>query len=249
MRREPTLSLSGALLILGHHEPRRIGQIDKLLGGIILGAGAGAGLAALSMPALAPLAVFAAAWGWVEQKNQAIELLTAAMRGFNQRVVKTAGYERRQLIYAAHTIITISAFFEAFHEEVTKIPQQQLHLTEEEKKRITATGSTLSDTHTFIDALYRSEIPAPSPVHGFEANAFYVREWMAGVAPKLASYLRDFKVGRELKVKWENVIIAGVERYRSHYLKLAATVPEYMVWTLLGEHAATRSAMGAALLG
>ena len=47
MRREPSLTLEGALRILGHHEPRLIGKLDKILGGVILAAGAGAGIAAL----------------------------------------------------------------------------------------------------------------------------------------------------------------------------------------------------------
>jgi hypothetical protein len=42
-------------------------------------------------------------------------------------------------------------------------------------------------------------------------------------------------------IHWSAIIENAVERYRSHYLALAATVPEFMVWAMIGEHAATRS--------
>ncbi|GAA3204240.1 hypothetical protein GCM10020216_003510 [Nonomuraea helvata] len=41
----------------------------------------------------------------------------------------------------------------------------------------------------------------------------------------------------------ERIPDAAIERYHSHYLSLCATVPEFLVWASLGEHAATRSAV------
>src|ERR1700683_3029853 len=43
--------------------------------------------------------------------------------------------------------------------------------------------------------------------------------------------------------RWKAVIDGAIERYRSHYLAVAATVPEFCVWAMLGEHAATRTAI------
>jgi hypothetical protein len=60
MRREPSLTFQGALAILGHREHRVIGRLDKLLGGVILAAGAGAGIAAAGPAALAPLGMIGA---------------------------------------------------------------------------------------------------------------------------------------------------------------------------------------------
>ncbi|GAA3204234.1 hypothetical protein GCM10020216_003500 [Nonomuraea helvata] len=108
MRREPSLTYRGALAILGRHDRPRIARLDKLLGGVILTAGA----VALGGTALAPLAVFAAVWGWVDQKNEAISLLRAALDSATDRLMKTSGYERHQLICAAHTTIVMAAFFE-----------------------------------------------------------------------------------------------------------------------------------------
>ncbi len=49
MRREPGLTFEGALRILGKPEHSKIEAIDKLLGGLILGAGATSGLVALGV--------------------------------------------------------------------------------------------------------------------------------------------------------------------------------------------------------
>lgn len=140
MRREPSLTLRGALAILGHHEPRLIGKLDKLLGGLILTAGAGAGLAALGAPALAPLGIFAAMWGWVEQKNEAVRLLRQTLDAASGKIIATRGYGRRQLIAAAHTTIVSSAFFESFREQIDKNILEELQITGAEKERL-VTGS------------------------------------------------------------------------------------------------------------
>ena len=47
MRRDPALTYQGALQLLDRYDHRQIEKIDKLLGGIILGAGAAAGISAL----------------------------------------------------------------------------------------------------------------------------------------------------------------------------------------------------------
>ena len=77
MRREPSLTVRGALMILGHHESEVIAKLDNLLGGVILATGAGAGLAAIGFPVLAPIAAIAAVWGWLEQKNETVKLLVS----------------------------------------------------------------------------------------------------------------------------------------------------------------------------
>jgi hypothetical protein len=44
-------------------------------------------------------------------------------------------------------------------------------------------------------------------------------------------------------IEWGFVQGRAVERYRSRYLELAASVPEFMIWAMLGEHAATRASV------
>src|SRR6185437_16477710 len=79
VRREPSLTFEGALRILGHHESRLIGKLDTTLGGVILAAGAGLGVAAAGGPVLGPAAMFAAVWGLTDQKSEAVSLLGKAI--------------------------------------------------------------------------------------------------------------------------------------------------------------------------
>src|SRR5215469_11316227 len=113
MRREPSLTVKGALEILGHHDRPVIEKLDTILGGAILAAGAAAGVHALGAPALGPVGLWAAIWGWTEQKDAALSLLRKALDSATGKLHGSAGFERRQLIAAAHTTIVAAAYFEA----------------------------------------------------------------------------------------------------------------------------------------
>jgi hypothetical protein len=241
MRREPSLTLRGALETLGHYEPKLIGSLDNVLGGVILAAGAGAGIAAVGAPALAPLAAFAAVWGWVEQKNEAVRLLRQALSGVSRKLQGTAGTERRLLVAAAHTTIVAAAFFESFHEHADKATRKKLDLTDSRKKAVihAFSGDEIGDlTKTTLDYLYAAEVPAPSPSRGYEENIPAILAWIISLTKRLSDLVGD-EILRDYL--WNPVLDGAVERYRSYYLALASKVPEFLVWAMLGEHAATRS--------
>lgn len=241
MRREPSLTLQGALAILNHYEPGIIGKLDKMLGGVILASGLGAGIAAVvAVPALAPLAIFAAAWGWVEQKNEAIELLRQAIGSISHRLLGTAGVERRKLIAAAHTTIVVAATFEAIREHIGKEAFKQVALTQQEKKYLIASGRDTFRAH-ILDTLYASEIPAPSSSCGFEENIHALYPCVRTICDNFVEFFSGLALLQRIRLDVRAATEAAVERYRSHYLALAATVPEFCVWAMLGEHAATRT--------
>jgi hypothetical protein len=113
MRKDPALTYQGALQILGHRDQRWLKRIDLLLGGAILAAGA----ASLINP-IASVAAFAAIWGWIDQKNEAIRLVQEALDGLPARLRVTAGLERRQLVIAAHSTLVVAAYVEVLREEL-----------------------------------------------------------------------------------------------------------------------------------
>lgn len=237
MRREPSLTFEGALRILGHHESRLIERLDTILGGVILAAGAGLGLAVAGGPVLAPAAVFAAIWGLVDQKSEAVGLLGKAIGAVSGKLAGTRGYERRQLIAAAHTTIVIAALFESLQEHARKQLPGQLKIMDAEKEVLIGRGPS----PTVYDALYATEVPAPSPPYGFEENVEQVKAWCADFADVLDYFLRGLSGTQNAGIRWKEVVKGAVERYRSHFLALAAKVPEFMIWALLGEGAATRA--------
>lgn len=56
-----------------------------------------------------------------------------------------------------------------------------------------------------------------------------------------AAFLNGLALTEGIEIPWKTIVNKAAERYESHYLALAATVPEFMIWAMLGEHAATRS--------
>jgi hypothetical protein len=84
VRRDPALSFRGALAILGRHERPLIDRLDRLLGGIILGSGAAAAVTAIGGVVAVPVALLTAVWGWIDQKNEAMQLLRDLAGGLSK---------------------------------------------------------------------------------------------------------------------------------------------------------------------
>jgi hypothetical protein len=242
MRREPSLTFEGALRILGRHELPGIVKLDKVLGGIILAAGVGAGVAVVGPAVLVPLKMFAAVWGWMEQKDAAIGLLRGAIAGLSGKLAGTRGRERRELIAAAHTVIVVAAFFETFREQVGKEFYDRLEITEDEKKTLITRRDGLPE-ESLYDALYAAEIPAPSATLGFEENVRLINAWFHDFSSYVDEFINGLAAGENAVIDSASIIASATERYRSRFLELAAKVPEFMIWAMFNEGAATRSAV------
>ncbi|MFI6503630.1 NACHT domain-containing protein [Nonomuraea typhae] len=229
MWRDVSLTYRGALQILGHHDRPWLDRMDRLLGGGILAAG----VTALAVAAPGPAAAFAAVWGWIDQKNEARSLLRAALDRVSGRLLGLEGYERHQLIAAAHTTIVVASFFEALKEEA-----EGLWLVDEDRGMLlTAAGHR--EGERLFEFLYQSEVPIPSATCGFEENLGRVARWLSLFAERTLRHLHILRERRALpgiQVLTEQAL----KRYRTRYLGLAASVPEFFIWASLGEHAATR---------
>ncbi|ACU38198.1 NACHT domain-containing protein [Actinosynnema mirum] len=231
MPRKPALTFAGALRILGKHESKAVERLDKVLGGGILASGA----ASLLVDGGASV-LFAALWGWVDQKNEATKLLRELVGKLSGRAAGTKGVERRDLIIAAHSTIVAAAFFEVLDERLGPRRVRELAVTDEEKRQLVTDDA--QDCH---DSLYLTEIPAPSPSRGFEENLEHLARWIDARAEETGDFLTGLAGGENtVQVFGEGFREQVLDRYQSYYLALAATVPEFVFWAVLGEHAATR---------
>ncbi|GLY79177.1 NACHT domain-containing protein [Actinoallomurus iriomotensis] len=234
------MTYQGALQILGCYERSLVDRLDRLLGGVILGAGAVAGAAALGGPAAAPLAGLQALWGWVDQKSEAVSLLRRVLDGVSGRLAGTTGSDRIRLVGAAHTTIVVVSFFEALRDRIGTERFGALELTDEEQRYL-ATGE-LRETHqSAVEFLYTADVRAPSATCGFVENQRWVRDWMAGVAERVKRFLTGLAAWEHSPASLDGIEDIALAKYRSFYIQLAATVPEFRVWAALAEHAATRS--------
>ena len=266
MWREPSLTFEGALKLLGHRDPRWIKKLDTALGAGFL-VGGTIGTVAAGPAALPALGMFAAVWAWLEPKDQAIELLKQAVGKLSEKFPGSAGYERRQLIAAAHTTIVVAAFFEVLRDRAEARDFDKLQIPDKAKAALIS-HHPRSDfifpidggqpvivehgaEHPIFQSLYVNEIPAPYPALGFDENSRRLYPWYRAFSEDVRWLLRGIASMKSPEVRkiidrinWDNVADEATDRYRSLFLGLAATVPEFAIWASLGEHAATRSALG-----
>ena len=59
-------------------------------------------------------------------------LLRKALNSATGKLTETSGYERRQLVAAAHTTIVMAAFFDALREEIGKHTYDELNISDRE---------------------------------------------------------------------------------------------------------------------
>lgn len=227
--RDPAISFRGALKILGHHERDWLDRLDALVGGVILSTG------------LAPASTFAAMWGWVDQKNEASRLLRRMLDGVADRIAGTGGYHRHELVAASHTVLVLTSFFDAVEGDVGH-GYQAIKLSDTEKVTI-ATQETCSSDDPLLRHLYSAPVPAPSAVCGFDETVPQVKAWAAQVARHMQRFLLGLSLSSSVRLNTDLVARATEANYRSNYLRMLATVPEFALWADMIEHAATRSAL------
>ncbi|NUT91718.1 MAG: ATP-binding protein [Saccharothrix sp.] len=230
MAPDKVLTYEGALRLLGKHDEKWIKRIDVLLGGVILGAGV---VAMLVNPVAAPIVAFTALWGWVDQKNEAVRLVSQALAALPKRRRAVAHSERVEQMTAAHTVLVVSAYFEVMREALGD-DYELLELSEQDRANIALGG---------LQFLYTSQVPKPGAQRGFEENLAAVGTWQAQLHRDV---IRSFghlahpwrpNVARRLS----DVPEKALARYQSHYLALAAEIPEFRVWAVVTEAAATRA--------
>lgn len=237
---EPPITYQGALKILGAYDRPRFDQLSAVLGGVIISAPVTA--------TLGPLAGLMAAWSWIDQKNEAISLVRRLLDRVSRQLTDIDGYERYQLLVAAHTTLVITAYFEALREEMGDDAYAQLELTKREKERLTL-ERWREKGEPLISALYGTAVPAPSAACGFEENCENVKSWMSSLSLRVQHFLEGLSAwsqrpqSRHRRYPWGEVVKRGVKRYRDHYRRLAARVPEFLVWASFTEHSSTRTSI------
>ncbi|MCG8914466.1 AAA family ATPase [Actinokineospora sp. PR83] len=221
MRRDPAITFRGALQILGHHDRPWLDRLDSLLGGVVLGS--------VGVPPISAL------FELVDQKNEATGLIRRACAAVSDRLLRTGGLERHQLVIAAHTTIAVSALFDT----IDRI-YPDAAISDAEKLGL-VTRQWDHSGEPLIRHLYDAAVPAPSLTDGFHENVANILDWAEHTLQDINSFLHGLKVTAFADT---SEVLASVEgAYRSSFLTLAATVTEFKVWSDLGEHAATRSAL------
>lgn len=208
------LTYAGALALLGKHDHPLLEKANTLLGGAILA----------GTPVAGPTA-----WAFIEPKNELIDVAKSLLDTAKNRMLGTSGYERRELLTAAHTVLVISAFFDGVAEALGA-NYRLLKLTDEEK--LLLTGAPTSGERTFIWQILSIDIELPS----VDRELGLINRRFRNLASATVEFIRGLAIGDQVTGGSETFAMAqrivdrAEARYRDAYLRFAVDVPEFALW-------------------
>jgi hypothetical protein len=151
--------------------------------------------------------------------------------GLHDRVHGLGRYDRTQRLYAAHTVIVMTAFAEALGEMLDGIDLTVQH-------RADGSESQVSEAHGSLVLTFDStELPTPWSSLGDVASWLpmsYLSLTRETEAALQTWSVRLGKTGSELPE-------LAYRRYLELYRRLIAEAPEFAAWAYLAEHASTRT--------
>ncbi|GGZ33603.1 hypothetical protein GCM10010387_29730 [Streptomyces inusitatus] len=162
---------------------------------------------------------------------------------------------RTERIAAAHTVLVITAFFDALGEEGSlPFRLEELELTRDEQ--IAIAGGAGRD---LLAALLTTGAPQPAPHTPYESLLDELRHWYWARGDDLTDFIHGLAVWDGLTDRQRDAVDhlfsdgvfawTAVECYQELYGRLALEVPEFGLWSGRLDHQATRVAVRQALGG
>ncbi|MEV4347339.1 hypothetical protein AB0J83_23030 [Actinoplanes sp. NPDC049596] len=175
----------------------------------------------------------ATALSWFDAKGEANSLLTDLVGRAPARIRASRGKSHYELIEAAHTVLVLSSYFDAFAERAGLLAAK-LELTDAERKRIAGQRGGI-----------RVGVPTmPNATRGFIENARLVRQHLVAMHDELLRFTEGLAAAERTPLPGQHTVVErAMDLYRERYVRLAADVPEFALWSGLDEHAATREAI------
>ncbi|MGX7829653.1 NACHT domain-containing protein [Actinokineospora sp. 24-640] len=232
MASAPPLTYRGALRLLGKTDQRILKSIDGLLGGLILAS---------------PATAFAAAWGFVDQKNEAVGLTRSLLDATSARMNQVGGFERHELITAAHAVIVVAAYFDSFRTCLKKDEYRELALTDQEKALLATGARNNGNADQFVGILSTAAIPVP--LAGGLGDNDVLRAFYSKLQDGVLIFLDGLKawprIAKQSTVQADirQIPMRAAKRYTSYFLDLARDVPEFYLWASLSDSAQTSRAL------
>ncbi|TWP53310.1 hypothetical protein FKR81_04895 [Lentzea tibetensis] len=184
----------------------------------------------------------------IDARSEVVRLGKDLVRTVRTRVQGMSRLDRTQLLEAAHSIIVVTAFFDALADLSLPV---DVGLTRPEQLGVmTSAPGQFPRTVDLVGELLRWDTPQPSAEWPFaDLVAALGVQYRARVGSFL-SFVSGLAGWDELDARRRQAFVSSVSeelpgkavaRYEAMYRKLALDCPEFSVWTSLHEHAATRS--------
>lgn len=207
--------------------------IDALLGLAILGGGAASGKFWLI--------------GAIDGKNEGVRLTRKLVDGAVKRLSHSKGLERHELVSAAHTVLVVTSFFEALKEALGPL-YNLLDLKAQEMLTV-ASVDRAKVVHGEYDINRLLDRQCPEPWRGVGLEQA-IHDDILPLYHQMALRCLEFLDGLQVwcqavageqtgPVDTKALVTNAAWKYRGYYHRLAAEVPEFGLWVLIGEtHAA-----------
>jgi CheY-like chemotaxis protein len=222
-----SLSYSDAVKLLGG-EGKTVAALDRLLGGALLAAtGGGSALA---------LALF-------DAKGELARLSGELLSGLLDRLSGLGRYDRTRRLEAAHTVIALTAYFEAVAE--AGLPEFGFDRSEQVALAGGNQGDWLTGIVNFVGPPITPYVSREDSARVLELQyrnlSAQVRGFVLGLA--IWERLDETQRARLERIFHDEVPERAVRRYEELLRRLAADFPEVAFWVNRAEHRATRAGL------
>lgn len=216
----PRLRYADAVRLLGGSGP--IGDaVDNLLGSALSLATAGGSDVALSL---------------FDAKSEMVRLGRLAAGRLQDRWTGYGRYERNLRLQAAHGVLVLTAFFEAFDEvvQVSGFPGPELS---RDDQVLLAGGTALHGD--WLQTLLQSPLPVPAAERGYYQLLGELTEWYTAAGDYFCLYLEglaewdradDRARAAVTRLVRERLPERAVTHYEEGHRRLAVEVPEFAIW-------------------
>ncbi|WP_190113284.1 NACHT domain-containing protein [Streptomyces cinnamoneus] len=239
MRVRRLLGYGDAVVLLGRDRPALI-ALDTALGGALSLATGGFSESVLSL---------------FDAQGRILRIGRDLTAGLRTALGASSRAERSRRLAAAHTVIVVTAYFEAFGETRLPFAQRELDLTRRDQLRLAGGSAAARD---FLDQLVGAAPPMPAPHLPYEQALDELRTWCEQLSGRLLFFVRGLAVwdglddtGREAtrQALGDDLCARAVDRYEELFARLAVDVPEFAFWSSQVEHQGTRAELRQALAG
>jgi hypothetical protein len=236
-----TFSYREAAILLGGKQSKLVTALDKATGGIMLGA---------ATAVSEVLSWFDAKADFVRLSHDLVNAVVESKRGIRR-------FDRTQRIEAAHTVIVMTAFFEALADFDLPFSSGDLVLTPEEQRYI---GGSATHSQISVGDWLRDPDLLPTPDRPYESNVGCISRRYVAMCNGLFGFVVGLSIWDQLDESRREKVTAqlrvlpdkALRGYQDMFRTLVAEFPEAACWVNMTDHAATRHevrALGAGLAG
>lgn len=234
------LSYRDALRLLDHDEGAVSPLVERLTG-LAAGATVIATVGAMDFFAL---------------RDQLVSWGTSALAAIRHRADGRTRFDRSERLAAAHTVLVVTAFYEALDETLRQGGSElfDLELTGAEQLALAADGAPPESYRDLVNGLVELAVPMPSPHRPYEDTLTDLRGYYSELERRLRTFLvglADITPDRDRIVRTvavlHDLVDAAIRRYEIAYRSLAAEVPEFAVWAQMIDSQGTRGSLTAGL--